>query len=125
MDASALDTIKSLLGDNADEKIKMAISALSSSAETDETNETNEISETPDITETLASAALPSSFDVNSVESLLQIKDIVENITNSGNDSRSNLLISLKPYMRESRQSSIDSAIKLLNLSKLSGLFLK
>lgn len=116
MQSSAMDTIKNLLGDNAEDKIKAALGNLSGQSSNNaqevlkDSNETN----LPD---------KASTFDSIPPDSLMQIKGIVENIANSNNDSRSNLLMSLKPYMRSSRQSSIDTAIRLLNISKLSGLF--
>ncbi|MBQ4631699.1 MAG: hypothetical protein IJB70_12040 [Clostridia bacterium] len=42
---------------------------------------------------------------------------------NSGNDRRINLLNALKPYMRKSRSSNIDKAIKMLKLSQMTSLF--
>ena len=113
MDNSTLETLKGLLGDNADEKIKSVLSSLSSNTDGGSFNGPDQAQ--PFIKE----SAMPQN---SSLESIAQIKNIVENLTNS-NDSRSALLLSLKPYMRLSRQASIDTAIKLLNISKLSGLF--
>lgn len=116
MQSSAMDTLKGLLGDNADEKIKAALGALSSTGDTSESQQNNEA-------ESIAVLSPKPAFDPSTAESLMQIKNIVDNFANSGNDSRANLLMSLKPYMRSSRQSSIDTAIRLLNISKLSGIF--
>lgn len=116
MPGSAMDTLRGLLGDNADEKIKSALGALSSA------REENHIESTPE-SESLSVPASNNAFDPITADSLMQIKSIVDNFANSGNDTRSNLLLSLKPYMRTSRQSSIDMAIRILNLSKLSGIF--
>ncbi len=116
MQSPAMDTLKGLLGDNADEKIKAALGALSSGGAGENTETENEASP-------ISTPASPPAFDPATAESLMQIKNIVDNFTNSGNDSRANLLMSLKPYMRTSRQSSIDTAIRILNLSKLSGIF--
>ena len=116
MPSSAMDTIKGLLGENADEKIKAALGALSSSGDT--------VNPPPDAhTDSITAISPQPVFDPSTAESLMQIKNIVDNFANSGNDSRANLLLSLKPYMRSSRQTSIDTAIRLLNLSKLSGIF--
>lgn len=116
MPGSAMDTLRGLLGDNADEKIKTALGALSSGSEE------SQVQSTPD-SEALSVPAANNTFDPITADSLMQIKSIVDNFANSGNDTRSNLLLSLKPYMRTSRQSSIDMAIRILNLSKLSGIF--
>lgn len=51
-----------------------------------------------------------------------QIRNMVEQMSNT-NDSRSNLLRSLRPFMRTDRQRSIDRAIRLINIGRFSGLF--
>ena len=38
---------------------------------------------------------------------------------NNSNDPRSNLLYSLKPYMRESRKEKVDQYANLLNVAKI------
>ena len=64
-----------------------------------------------------------SNIDPESLSYLMQMRDIMSKLTDSRGDSRSNLLMSLKPYMRDNRKRSIDSAVRLLNISKLAGLF--
>ncbi len=90
--ADAMDTLKNLLGDDAEDKIKNVMSSFSG-----------------------------GDGDGDSAE-LMQIRDMINHLGKSSNDPRSNLLMSLKPYMRETRQHSIDSAVRLLNLTKLSKL---
>jgi len=57
-------------------------------------------------------------------EMMGQIKNMFDRMTNS-NDQRSNLLMSLKPFMRTERQRSIDRVTKLMNIARFSGLFRK
>lgn len=116
MQSSAMDTLKGLLGDNADEKIKAALGVLSPPVQESSNRDESE-------PESVTAISPKPAFDAATAESLMQIKSIVDNFANSGNDSRANLLMSLKPYMRSSRQTSIDTAIRILNLSKLSGIF--
>lgn len=40
-------------------------------------------------------------------------------MNNQKNDSRSQLLLSLKPYLRDSKKDKIDQYIKLLNLANV------
>lgn len=94
--ADAMDTLKNLLGDNAEDKIKNVMSSFSGDS--------------------------PNTAAAESAE-VAQIREMINQLGNSRNDPRSNLLMSLKPYMRETRRHSIDSAVKLLNLTKLSQLF--
>ena len=49
----------------------------------------------------------------------MQIKSIVDEMGNGENDDRSRLLRSLRPFMRTNRQKTIDSAIRLLSLTKV------
>ena len=92
--ADPMETLKGILGDGAEDKIKNAVNMLSSSGNDD-----------------------------NSMEYMMQIKDIADKMTSGHNDPRTNLLLSLKPYMRSGRQNSIDNAIKLLNLAKIARMF--
>lgn len=98
--ADAMDTLKNILGDGAEDKIKNVMSSLSSGGGGD--------------------AEIDSGADLAEIA---QIRDMINHLGNSRNDPRSNLLMSLRPYMRSSRQHTIDSAVKLLNLTKLSQLF--
>ena len=101
--ADAMDTLKNILGDDAEDKIKNVMSSLSSS-------DNGEAAE---------------SFDADNLSQLMQIKDIMQSVTSNRNDPRTNLLLSLKPYMRSNRQKSIDSSVKLLGLTNLTKLFKK
>lgn len=98
--ADAMDTLKGLLGDDAENTLKSVMNSLSS-----------------------GNQQSPVPSDNNNLDYLLQMKDIMGKLSNNNSDPRSNLLMSLRPYMRSSRQSSIDNAVKLLNLTKLSSLF--
>ena len=96
------DTLKGLLGDDADDKLASVMSALNISPDTAPAGQT--------------SGGI-------SPELLMQAQGLMKSLTSGGGDSRSNLLISLKPYMRESRRSTIDNAVKLLNIVKLAQVF--
>ena len=96
--ADAMDTLKNLLGDDAEDKIKNVMNSLSS----------------PDDDETSLSA-----MNMDGIDQIMQIKSIMDSMTTNRNDPRTNLLMSLKPYMRSGRQRSIDSAIRLLGLTNV------
>ncbi len=97
--ADAMDTLKNILGDDAEDKIKNVLGSFSSSDETQ----------------------MPS-VNTGNLDQLMQLKSVIDGITTNRNDPRTNLLMSLKPYMRNGRQKSIDSAIKLLGLTNLTKL---
>ncbi|MBQ7573814.1 MAG: hypothetical protein IJT23_06095 [Clostridia bacterium] len=83
------DTLKELLGDDAEDKIKSVIGSLS------------------------GGGGGGGAMDMGELAHLASV------LSNSNNDNRARLLESLKPYMRENRKKSIDSAIRLLNVSKV------
>ena len=51
-------------------------------------------------------------------DTILKMKSIIDSM-NIKDDPRSNLLQSLKPYLKESRRSKIDQYVKLMNMSKI------
>ena len=58
------------------------------------------------------------------IATILKIKNIVEAL-NKKDDARSNLLYSLKPYLRESRKQKVDQYVNLFKLSGITDLFKK
>ena len=56
-------------------------------------------------------------------ETIMKMKTIMEKMKGSPNDPRANLLLSLKPYLKESRKDKIDQYIKLFSMSKVMELF--
>lgn len=64
-----------------------------------------------------------NNFDFSNIDmnTILKIKSIMEKM-NSSNDPRSNLLYSLKPYLREERKGKIDQYANLLNFAKIAEL---
>lgn len=95
--ADISETLKNLLGDNADEKINSVMNMLSENTEKNEegTNETSLVN---------------------------QAQGLISQLSDISGDDRSNLLLSLKPFMRQSRKDSIDKAVKMLNFAQLSQL---
>lgn len=65
-----------------------------------------------------------TSFDFNNIDmnTILKMKSIMDKMNNS-NDPRSNLLYSLKPYLREERKQKVDQYANLLNVAKMAELF--
>lgn len=62
-----------------------------------------------------------NNIDMNTI---VKMKSIVDNMNNS-NNPRSNLLYSLKPYLRDSRKEKIDQYANLLNFAQIAELFKK
>ena len=52
----------------------------------------------------------------------MKMKSVMDKL-NTSNDPRSNLLYSLKPYLREEKKGKIDQYANLLNMAKIADLF--
>ena len=65
-----------------------------------------------------------NSFDFSNIDinTIMKMKSVMDKMNNSNNPS-SNLLHSLKPYLRESRREKVDQYANLLNIAQISGLF--
>ena len=122
--ADMMSTLKGFLGDDAENKIKGAMEMLQSSGMLD--NGKQNIGQEIENSITVEKPQNPSqnSFPLTpeGIEMIGRIKGMFDQMTNT-NDSRSNLLISLKPFMRPQRQQSIDRVTKLMNIARFSGLF--
>lgn len=64
------------------------------------------------------------NFENLDIETIMKIKSIMETL-NTSNDQDSNLLYSLKPYLRKSRQAKLDQYINILKISQISKLLKK
>ncbi len=90
--------------DKIPDDMKSILSSLSSNASTSENTTSNESN---------------SSIDF---ETLLKMKSIMESL-NTNNDPGSRLLLSLKPYLKESRKEKVDQYIKLFGMGKVLEVF--
>lgn len=52
-------------------------------------------------------------------ETILKIKTILDKFNSYNNSADTNLLLSLKPYLNNSRKNKIDQYIQFLNIAKL------
>lgn len=59
-----------------------------------------------------------NSFDID-INTMLKLKQIMESLNSKKPDPRTNLLLSLKPYLKERRKQKIDQYIKLFNMEKV------
>lgn len=56
-------------------------------------------------------------------ETIMKMKTIMEKMKGSKNDPRANLLLSLKPYLKDSRKDKIDQYVKLFGMSQVMEIF--
>lgn len=67
-----------------------------------------------------SNSANTNHFDFSNIDmnTILKMKSVMEKL-NTSNDPRSNLLYSLKPYLREERKGKLDQYANLLNVAKI------
>ena len=53
------------------------------------------------------------------IDMILKLKSIMEKMNSNKNDPRSNLLLSLKPYLKESRKNKVEQYIQLFNITNI------
>lgn len=63
-----------------------------------------------------------SNFGNIDFETIMKMKSIIDKM-NIKDDPRSNLLESLKPYLKESRRNKVDQYIQLMNISRVMEVF--
>lgn len=83
--------------------IKNIMNMMNHNVDNNSTNTVNTDNTTPNI-------------DINM---LLKMKAIMDKINSNKNDPRSNLLLSLKPYLKESRKNKVEQYVQFLNMSKV------
>lgn len=59
-------------------------------------------------------------IDINTI---LKMKQIMDSMNSNKDDPRANLLMSLKPYLKDSRKQKVDQYVKLFGLGKAFELF--
>lgn len=60
------------------------------------------------------------NIDINT---LLKMKSVMDKMNNNKDDPRSNLLLSLKPYLKDSRKNKVEQYVQLFNISKVFDVF--
>jgi hypothetical protein len=63
-------------------------------------------------------------FNLNNPETISKISRVFE-VMNTKDDKRINLIMSLRPFLGQARNSKLDHAVKMLQVSKLSNLMKK
>ena len=56
------------------------------------------------------------NFDINTI---MKMKNIMDKMNSNKNDPRSNLLLSLKPYLNNNRKQKLDQYMQFLNISQI------
>ena len=92
---------------NIPDEMKSILSSLSSNNSEKSSNSNNSKYDNSD-----------SSNSNIDFETIMKMKSMMEKLNNK-DDPRANLLLSLKPYLKNSRKEKVDQYIKLFNMSKV------
>lgn len=65
------------------------------------------------------SNSVDNSFGNIDIDTIMKIKNIMDKVNSGNNSSRTKLLMSLKPYLKESRKNKLDQCIQLANMSNI------
>lgn len=104
-------------------------SANGENSESEHTEGTSDAKKDINISDILSKFSTSSSTNSSSADSfsdsssidfdtIIKIKSIIESMNNK-NDPNSNLLYSLKPYLRKSKQAKLDQYVNLLKISQV------
>lgn len=58
-----------------------------------------------------------NSFNID-MNTMLKMKQVMDSINSNKDDPRTNLLLSLKPYLKDSRKKKVEQYIKLFGIEK-------
>ena len=58
-------------------------------------------------------------FENIDMNTIFKVQQIMNSVNDKQNDYRTNLLLSLKPYLKESRKSKVDQYIQLMKIGKV------
>ena len=80
-------------------------------------NNSNSTSNTSNSNNNSSEENTSSTPDID-INTILKMKQIMDSMNSNKDDPRTNLLMSLKPYLKESRKEKVDQYVKLFGLGK-------
>ena len=86
------------------------------------TYEDSKKTENPSNTTSHDSSDNNNNFNID-IETMLKVKKAMDKMNSNQNNPRTNLLLSLKPYLKPSRKDKVDQYIKLLNMENMLEVF--
>ena len=132
--ADMMSTLKGILGDDADGKIQNAMNILKNSGLIDQNQNNSKGADLSNVAKEIESEIKTAppvkqgsgtnsqmALSPEGLEFIGQIRSMVNRMSNT-NDTRSDLLRSLRPFMRAERQQAIDKAIRIMNIGRFAGL---
>ena len=109
--------INSMLGSDSDNNLKDLINNASSNSSNNNSSNNNSAN-----TSNFEDSSEDNGFNID-FNTIMKIKSIMEAMNSKKNDPRAKLLMSLKPYLKDSRKQKLDQYVQLLNMSSIFELF--
>ena len=104
--------INSMLGSDSDNNLKDLINNASSNSSNNNSSNTSNFEDSSE----------DNGFNID-FNTIMKMKSIMEAMNSKKNDPRAKLLMSLKPYLKDSRKQKLDQYVQLLNMSSIFELF--
>ena len=128
IDKNTMDKLNSMLknGNLNDMMSQIPPDAIKNFSNMMSNNNTNSSTDNTDENSTNTSSSNNSTnFDFNNIDinTMMKMKAVMEKMNSHSNDPRTNLLQSLKPYLRDEKKDKLDQYSKLLNMTALMELF--
>ena len=109
--------INSMLGSDSDNNLKDLINNASSNSSNNNSSNNNSSN-----TSNFEDSSEDNGFNID-FNTIMKMKSIMEAMNSKKNDPRAKLLMSLKPYLKDSRKQKLDQYVQLLNMSSIFELF--
>ena len=120
------DKLNNIAGQNniSPDMVNNLFTMFNNSNNSNNQNTTNSSDNSSDQNYNTSTNSQTNSFGNSGIdfETIMKMKSIIDKM-NTKDDPRSNLLQSLKPYLKDSRKSKIDQYIQLMNMSKVMDVF--
>ena len=128
IDKNTMDKLNSMLknGNLNDMISQIPPDAIKNFSNMISNNHTNSSTDNTDENPTNTNSSNNSTnFDFNNIDinTMMKMKAVMEKMNSHSNDPRTNLLQSLKPYLRDEKKDKLDQYSKLLNMTALMELF--
>ena len=101
------------------ENVKNILNSMNNSNNSNESNTTNNFTENNDINQQSETSKNNNPFENFDINTFFKLQQVMTAMNDKSNDSRTNLLNSLKPYLKESRKSKVDQYIQLMKMGKI------
>ena len=104
---------------NGEQEMPENIKNILNSMSNVNTNNTENNNDTQTSEDTRTNSGNFNGFGNIDMNTIIKMQQIMNSINDKQNDSRTNLLLSLKPYLKESRKSKVDQYIQLMKMEKI------